>query len=287
MAALRKDPGVHRSLDLAQEEQALAPQKQEGYERQLRWLSWLDDARALGEMEKRLAALPPFDALAIAEGRQTRTAKTKAALERTAAAETVKRAEEMLARVEHGGHEPTLAAARLVVARHRSALARLDRTPEGADAALDAARKAALGWPEGGMDDLLVPALVGAALVHAAADAPALGKVLDTEGRLYGTGMLLHRATSGPDAAAVVAALRRRPELAEAVQRRKARAGKRPDVTDVVLARVSGDAELEQAAAPALQNPTLVSLAQIAATLAPGQEVEKVELALFQGGKPR
>jgi hypothetical protein len=287
MAALRKDPGVHRSLDLAQEEQALAPQKQEGYERQLRWLSWLDDARALGEMEKRLAALPPFDASAIAEGRRSRTEKTKAALERTASAETVKRAEEMLARVEHGGHEPTLAAARLVVARHRSALARVERTPEGADAALDAARKAALGWPEGGMDDLLVPALVGAALVHAAADAPALAKVLDTEGRLYGTGMLLHRATSGPDAAAVLAALRRRPEMAEAVQRRKARAGKRPDVTDVVLARVSGDAELEQAAAPALQNPVFVSLAQIAATLAPGQEVEKVELALFQGGRPR
>ena len=77
VAALRQDPSVRRSLDVTQEEQALAPQKPNGYERQLRWLDFTRDEKALVALQTRLAAMPRFDPSATAQARKGREEKTK------------------------------------------------------------------------------------------------------------------------------------------------------------------------------------------------------------------
>lgn len=287
LGALRKDPSFHRALDLTQEEQALAPQRQEGYERLIRWLSWSDDEKGLTDLQQRLAGMPAFDASAVAEARASRDDKAKDDLDKAIVAQTVKRAEDLVARLEHGADDRTLSAARLVLGLHRNQLAHLDPTVERADAAVDACRKAAQGWPEGGADDYLSATLAWAALVRAAPESGAVAKIISTDRRDYGTAMLLVRAASGPDGAGALAALQRRPEIAEAARVRKARASKRPEILDAVLARVAGDPELEQAAAGVFNRGSIAAELSISVLLAPGQEAEKYELDWFKrGGKP-
>ena len=93
LGALRKDPSFRRSLDVSAEEQALAPQKAGGYERVESWLALNEDEKGLAELDKRLAAMPPFDASAIAEERRVRRARTKAAFDKALAEQGAARAE--------------------------------------------------------------------------------------------------------------------------------------------------------------------------------------------------
>ena len=149
---------------------------------------------------------------------------------------------------------------------------------------LDATRQAAQLWPDGGAAEALPSALIVAAILHAAVASPPVAGAIDAEMRVYGTPTLIHRMITGPDGDAALAALRRQPELAEAVRLRKARAPRRQGLFEVTLARVAGDAELEQAAAAAFKRPDLGARLAIEATLYPGQPAEKAELELFQSG---
>jgi hypothetical protein len=283
LAALRKDRGFQRSLDLAAEEQALAPQRPVGYQWQLYWLTITEDTAALEAMEKRLAAMPPFDASATAESRRRRRDDAQMQVRKTHARQLVERAEQTVQRVEQGGHAPTLAAARFLLAEHRARLLELDRAPEHVEPMLEVARKAAQGWPEGGAAEGLPSLLISAATARAAAEVPAVKTALDAEGRIWSGGMLLHRLTTGPQGAEVLAALRQRPEIAEAARLRKARGSNRPSLYDLMLARVAGDAELEQAAAAAFDRRDLGAELAIEALMAPGQDVEKLTLAFWKG----
>jgi hypothetical protein len=284
LAALRKDPSFHRSLDLSQEEQALAPQRATGYERQIRWLRWTDDDKALVDLQKRLESMPPFDASAKAEARRANKEKTKDALYKSIAAQSIARAKETVDRAEHAGHAPTIAAAQMVLGVQLASLAYLDPTPENLDATVDAARKAAQAWPEGGMDDSLPNFLAWAGLVRAGADSGAVRKVLEEDGRVYGTTLLLRRAITAPDGEGALVALRRRPEIVEAAKLRKAKMGKRPGLFDVMLARVTGDAEMEKDASAAFQREGLGAEIAIEAIMAPGQQMEKDELDFWKSG---
>jgi hypothetical protein len=284
LAALRKDPSFHRSLDLAQEEQALAPQRSDGYDRQIRWLRWTEDDKGMLDLEKRLEAMPPFDASTIAEGRRAQKERTKDELQKAVTAQAIARAKETVERVEHAGHEPTIAAARLVLSVQMAARAYLDPSAENLDAMIDASRKAAQVWPEGGTDEALPSVLAYAGVVRAAAESSALKKVLDEDGRVYGTALLVQRAASGPDAEGALAALRRRPEVIEAAKLRKAKMAKRPGLLDVMLARAAGDAEMVEAASAAFRRADLGAELSIEAIMAPGQDVEKYQLAFWKSG---
>jgi hypothetical protein len=187
-------------------------------------------------------------------------------------------------RARHAAHEPTLAAALLVLAEHAGGRFYYDPTPANVDAALDATRKAAQLWPDGGTADALPSALVVAAILHAAVDSPPVARAVDADLRVHATPTLIHRMITGPDGEAALAALRRQPELAEAVRLRKAHPPRRQGLLDVALARVSGDAELEQAAAAAFKRADLGARLAIEATLFPGLPAEKAELELFQSG---
>ncbi len=101
---------------------------------------------------------------------------------------------------------------------------------------------------------------------------------------MQSTPILLHHLTTGADGATGLAALRRRPELLEAARLRKARLDAHPGILDVMLARVAGDAEMEQAASAAFKRADLGSDLAIEALLYPGLEMEKTELAFFESG---
>ncbi len=124
VTAARQNPMIRRSLDIDQEVQALAPQKLGAYGRQLRWLTWAHDEKGLAELRRRLSAMPPFDPAAVAEGRRAYQAKTKDARDRPMTAETVARAKETVERARHAGHDPTVAAALLVLLQHENGRAR-------------------------------------------------------------------------------------------------------------------------------------------------------------------
>ncbi|APR78197.1 Hypothetical protein A7982_03544 [Minicystis rosea] len=284
LAALRKDPSFHRALELTQEEQALAPQRQGGYLRQLAWLDLIADDKAIVELGKRVTSLPPFDGSGLDEARKAGKEKGRLEQDKTAIAQAVKHAEETVARVEHARHAPTLAAARMVLALHRSALVRLDPTPSHVEAAIDAHRKAAEAWPEGGLDEGLPSALARTSLLRAAPEVPSIATHLAKDDQEQPTWQLLARVVTDADGAAATAALRRRPEIQEAARLAKARMGKRPDITAALLARIAGDTEMEQAASAVYQRADVGAALQMRATLAPGQALEKSQFDFWKSG---
>ena len=161
---------------------------------------------------------------------------------------------------------------------------RWDPTPADIDLIVDSARQAAQLWPEGGPSDGLPGVLVATALFRAAPGAPVLAKAIAADLHVYGTSMLLQRLMRGPDGEAALAALRARPELGEAAKLLKARSVKRPGMSDVVLARAAGDAELEQLAAAVFKRVDVGATLAIVATLNPGMPAEKAELDFFTSG---
>ncbi len=284
VAALRRDPSMRRSLDLTREQQALAPQIAASYEREIRWFGFTDDTDGLLSLQRRLAAMPPFDTSASAEARKTAQEHTKDARDKALIVETVALARATVDRARRAGHDPTTAAALLVLLEHTGSRVYLDPTPANIDAMLDTAREAARLWPEGGAVESLPGVLLGAALWRAAPESPPVARAIAADERVHGLAMLIQRMITGPDGDAALAALRQRPELAEAARLMKAGGVKRPDLLDVVLARASGDAELERAAAPAFKRADLGARLAIEATLYPGLPREKVELEFFTGG---
>ncbi len=284
VAALRQDPSMRRALDVTQEEQTLAPQKADGYARQIRWLGNIEDDKALVALQRRLSTMPRFDTAAAEEARKTAEEHTRDARDKAMLAETITRARETVERARRAGHDPTTAAALVVLFGQVAGRMRFDPTAADIDLMVDTARQAAQLWPEGGMAEALPGALLLAGLYRAAVDSPPIARAIAADARGYGTAMLLQRMMTGPDGAAVVAALRARPELAEAARLRLARGLKRPGLTDVVLARASGNAELEQAAAPAFKRVDLGASLAIEATLNPGLPAEKAELDFFTSG---
>ncbi len=282
LADIHRDPSFQRSLDVGAEEQVLAPGSAGAYSRQVRWLVRSDDDKALVEMQRRLAALPPFDAASLAESRRAFRDRAHDAMNKAMIAERVARAEERVQRVERAGHAPTLSAANLVLSVDRGWLTMLDRSPGNVDAMVETARKAAEGWPEGGADRGLPGTLLRAAIFRAVPEEMAMAKAVEADGRDYSDAMLVARALNGPEGAAVLSALRRRPELAEAARLCRLHVRERPGISDVVLARAADDAELEAAASASFDRASLGAELAIDAILAPGQPTEAYPLDFWR-----
>jgi hypothetical protein len=134
------------------------------------------------------------------------------------------------------------------------------------------------------MDDAPSGLLFYSGVLRAAAECPPLAKAHDAESRIYDAGMVVHRALAGPDGEAILAALRKRPELAEAVRMRRSRALSRPSLFDVMLAEATGDADFARAADGAFARADLGTFYAIELKLAPGQAKEKAYVDLWKRG---
>jgi hypothetical protein len=99
--------------------------------------------------------------------------------------------------------------------------------------------------------------------------------------RRYDADVLLYRACFGSNGDAVLPALRDQPELREAATLVGTSPGPRPRVSDWVLARVVGDAELEARSRPALTRDEVVIAARIDALLRPGHPGPVATLAML------
>jgi hypothetical protein len=287
--ALQSEPALRRSLDVSRQEQVLSPQNADAYKRQLWWLRATEDAEGLAGLRSRLDALAALDAGDREESRRTWLAGTKDAEHRRRFERALKRAEDRVERARQAGHAPTLAAAHLLQADAHADLARMTSDPAGFAAALQACRRAQAAWPQAGLEVNFVNAtLVTLAGLRAAEGVPSLKAAWAKEGRVYGPYMLLHRASQGPDGAAVVAALRRTPELTEAATLARIPSARRPTLNAWIVARLAGDAALESAARRAFSRPDVSAALGIDVKLDPGNldDQAALELYLKQAGQP-
>jgi cellulose synthase operon protein C len=284
IAALRADPSFRRSLDLSQSQQALAPQSADAYQRPLKWLSWSRDDKGLADLAKRIDALPALDGGDEAARRASWESRAKDEQLKPLQERAVANAKEVLARAKQSGHGPTLAIAWMELSEALAGLDAVAPSADRQDEMLDASRKAAAAWPEGGMDDAPSGLLLYIGVLRAAAECPPLAKAHDAEGRIYDLGMVVHRALGGPDGEAILAALHKRPELGEAARLRRSRALARPSLFDVILAEAAGDADLARAADGAFARADLGAFYAVELKLAPGQAKEKAYVDLWQRG---
>src|SRR6185295_19196958 len=104
---------------------------------------------------------------------------------------------ETVSRAERAGHAPTIAAARYVLDAHYAWLTHYDTSPARLDAWIESQRKAAAGWPEGGMDGALASTLARVGMLRAATESPVIGKAVEADGRVYGMTMLVYRLLRG------------------------------------------------------------------------------------------
>lgn len=288
IAAMRRDPSLRRSLDKSQDEQTLAPQKASGFARQARFLEATGDEKGIGDLEKRIDALPPLDTGGERTARADFESKAKDEVNAELQVNAVAAARARLARAQPAGHGPTIATAWMLLGDELVRLAFFKPTEAMLDEAIEAQRKAVTAWPEGGFQSSLVEALLLAAVHRGAAESPALRKLYDEELRVYALPVLVDRAIGGGSGAEILAALRRRPEVAEAtLVLKKARAGRKPSLLDVAFAELSGDAALEPLAMAAFARPELGLELSLDSKLSPGQRREQGALELFRRGALR
>lgn len=279
--AARRDPSLRAAIERARKIQALAPQNEAGYRHEETCLFWTNDLRGVAELAARLTP-SPVDFEHEADERRAYERGDKDGELRAATAEYVERSRARLGRVRALGHAPTLAAAAFL---HGEAL-RLRATVDPAPALLDemagAYREAAGGWPAAGFDEDLRQALLAVAAVRASEGSSVLREAWLTGQRRSSFAMALSRAARGPGGPEALAALRARPELAEAVRSYKAAPSARPSMSDWLLAELAGDAEMARAASAVFDRADLGARRRIAVALAPGEEREREELALFE-----
>lgn len=280
--ALQRDPSIRRARQLGEQEQVLAPQKQQAYRRQLLWLAWNRDESGLRELEKRLAAMPPFDSGDVADQRRKIEAGSKDEQHAKSIGQWVSRTQEMVKRAEKSGHGPTLAAALLRQGDAMATRTVFVRDDAELDAMIDCYRRAAVAWPEAGLARELPAALSLVAFLRTMQAMPTLRKAWDEQARRHDVLSIALQLASSPEGAGVLEAMRKRPELVEAVEIAKASPGSSPTKGHWLLARVAGDAELERAAAPVFDRADVLLAAKSYARLFPGEAREASHLGFLE-----
>jgi hypothetical protein len=100
--------------------------------------------------------------------------------------------------------------------------------------------------------------------------------------------VIAHLAAKGDGGAEVTSALRKEPAFGEAIALLKTSVSTRPTAADFVLARLAGDAELEQASTKAFDRRESELGYAIEARLEPDDEDTRLLLELFRSrGAPR
>lgn len=279
--ALRKDASFQRSLEVSRKLQVLAPQMRSAYRIPIAWFDVTRDVKALEELDKRLEMLPgSSDADADLRAKWLSGEQDESTL-RDANADIAK-ARRTFDRAKNGSRA-TQAAAWLVLAGALEGPLLFKRDPASMSEMVDAARKAHAGWPEGITRGAVSSVLFSVAFYRAMEGSPALAKAWEAERRTYSLFNLAYRAASGPSAAEITAALRKEPLVAEAAAVRKQGAADRPTVGDYLLARLAGDAELEQLATKTFDSRNEALTDAIEAKLAPNDKDAVFTLAVFRG----
>lgn len=270
LEALRKEPSHQRSLDVSQKQQILAPQLYGAYQPQLVWYKWARDAAALEELAKRVDRLPTSpDAnadlrLKWRNGERDEQATREAKNDVAAARRRIERVK--------SGSKATQAVAWLTLAEALQAQAFFVHDASTLDEMVEAARKSASLWPEALGHDDLIAALVTAAFYRALDASPALAKLWDQEKRAHSATVIAYLAVTGASGPEIAAALRKDPGLAEAATLRLQAIADRPTFVDVLLARLSGNEELQRIAVKSFDRKEVASTYAIDAKLDPGDD---------------
>ncbi len=230
-AELRRDPALARALSLVRSVQKLTPDIALPYRYELELLGWTHDVAAMRRLVDRLDerresgndGAPPGQG----EGGPSWYGD--------------------LARAEHPEPEGILDAASrgaLLMLRGHGLLARATSAAD-CRAAADAFLESAPLWPAGDGRSAAGWALAWAAIHEAGEAAPSITALWDTGQLAMQADFFLERLARDP---ARVEAVRRQPALREAIDLLRHRAGARPRAAEWRLARIAGDAALEEQA---------------------------------------
>jgi cellulose synthase operon protein C len=272
LRALERDPSFRRSLEVHRTEQILAPTKAAAYDASVQWLRWSRDARGLAALWQRVDALPPVTGNEDEASRRSWEAGERDDSIRKQLTGWLSSSQERVARAQQSGHKPSHAAALALHADLLERQAAIDSTLPTIDAAIEAYRKATQLWPDGGYSGDLGVALVTAGVLRAAEASPPLKAAwLESRRHLRALDIAFLAATgsSGPE---VLAALRARPELAEAARLQAASPDPTPGVWDWMLASLVGDKDFQARSAPAFARPDLADAVHLEHRLYPSSK---------------
>ena len=281
IASLLRDASAHRSLELTRQEQVLAPRRAWAYEQERERLSLVDDSDGLAALLGRIERAGDLDTTREDDLRVRWQQRSDEAQARRDASAAVDRATAILTGTRRSRHDPTIAAALLLLAQ-----ALMDRVDLGGGAgdarsAVEALREGQRLWPELGCERALAWALVTVAVREIMEEAGGLRDRWTDEGRVYRIDLFLHRATSGDGGAALLGVLRRRPEMQEGASLLSMAAAREPNLGDWLLGTIAGDPQLASLAEPARSRADKRLSQQIRARLAPGDADALERLALL------
>jgi hypothetical protein len=280
LEALRREPSFQRALDVEQKLSILAPQMRGAYRLHLRWARWNRDIKALEELQKRIDLLPSrSDAEADAREKWLSGARDESLIRQRKAAVVQDR--QRLDRAKNGS-KATQAAAWLALTDTLEDVAFFEHGAAQLDEWSNAAQQAHTTWPEAIPGDRHSLALAATAIFKAMESSPALKKAHEQDRRSFNLVSVAYRASTGPSGADVLVALRKEPSLAEAAAVRKRGVSDRPAVADFLVAKLAGDAELEQAASKAFDRAELILATAIACKLDPADQDDAMQLAILR-----
>ena len=278
--ALAAQADFLRARTVSEREAVLSPNKPSVGLRQLRWLDWAGDAAGLRALEERLRQTPPDVGMLVADREDWRSGR-RDGIWRPRLAQGRSLAETRVKRARVSGKRETLAAALVLLADAEDSLAKLEPGPAGIDRAVAACREAAAAWPEAGLEETLADALLLSAAEHAAESSPEWRARWTAERRRSSVSWALLEASRDPGGGPALAAVKARPELAEALALRRVAAARQPEVGHLLLARAVGDAALESLAHGVAARPEVEPELRLAAVFDPEGAEAKGRLALF------
>ncbi len=265
-AAVREDASLSKSLALSRQEEVLAPERTDAYERALDRATLLHDLQMLSELEQRLANLRRVDTTQIAERmaqfvRRDQDTRILASFEADLA-----RLDGLLQRARKKKHAPTIAAIQVLQANVFDRRAVMTNALEDAQRAADCLDDAERTWDGFDLGWTRAAVMMRVAALAAMKTSPSLATALDENSRELGVALTLYDLSIRGDTGAI-AAVKSQPALAEAVSR--ARLVPDPDLGlgAFILAKVAGDAELEHRASALFARPFDRTASAIAAKL--------------------
>jgi hypothetical protein len=282
VAAMNDSATLRRALDLVEQSQVLAPKDPWGYRSRLSWHVWRGEDEAIEALRARVEGGAAVDLSNEVASVADYVAgvddeQTHRRLEQSLAHD-----ERILAAVDAKRTKSTQAAARWLLASTQYDMATLGGDVEMARKAVATFAEGALRW--NGIDsESEAWARVELALLEAKADSVPLAEAYDAHRRRLGrVGLMAWLLEEDGEA---LAALRARPELADAVNVRRTVGPERLQPEDWVLARVADDAELEAASRPALDRGAGRTRYELERRLSPQPEGIERALKLMNAGQ--
>jgi tetratricopeptide (TPR) repeat protein len=261
--ALSDEPHLKRSLELTKRQQELAPNRR-AHDRHLRWYSWMQDDASLRALMVRVEALGAASETTLPVLEQDRAAELAALNGR------VHITEQRVARTK-GANGPTRALALLMHGDSLTDRASLTGAEADLNAVLDVTKEAVRAWPQAGLEDETVGALVWVGMKKGAATCPALAEAIKGKERTHSTTTLLVKALRGASGVEAAACLRGTSEWLEAAEILR---GRPPTVHAHVLGVALGDEALTRRGAGQVSSEETLLHAKLALWIRGGPNEE-------------